>query len=233
MIQSFIRQLARLFPALLAFTACSSSSSSKPWVGKTYLLDTPTIDEGNWTEPKGIGSEVGTWVPQFLIRIESGSGDDLDITLATARGGIQDSCNPTTQVTATGANYPASQIIVSAFPMRIEDTNPSRAKILPTTVHDVILANVLPGDSPTTTSELTATIDFGELYPFMHVIPDPTPTSACETFKVNGGIDCEKCAFNQQPYCMTIKAVEINSATEVQNLVVKKVSAGDISSSCK
>ncbi len=77
----------------LILVGCGNDDS-KPWVGKTFLLDTPNIDASRWTKPSGAltGSIANYGVPQFLFSVGSGSGDNLAITLAAAQDGLQDGC---------------------------------------------------------------------------------------------------------------------------------------------
>ena len=140
-----LRQLAVLLAAVGVFAGCGGDSGPH-WVGKNYLLDAPAFSAGKWTKPPKFGSDVGAYVPQFLFGIEAGTGGDLAITVTTAYAGVQDACNPTTQVTSSGADYPKSQISASTFPMRVLDSQ--KGTMVPATARDLIFKDVLPGDSP-------------------------------------------------------------------------------------
>lgn len=193
------------------------------------MLDRPPSTR--WVEPKKGGSgSMGEYVPQFFIGVEAGSGDDLAITLTTGLDGVQDMCSPTTPVTVSGANYPDVDITVSALPMHLTETDPDLAKVVPTTVHDVTLKNVLPGrDETTPTGELIATLDFAEAYPLFHLYENPTKELVCAAFE-DAGFPCQTCAFNGEPYCMTFRAVQLvagESSTPIQQLL-----SSDIAGSC-
>jgi hypothetical protein len=215
--------------------ACGSSQSSNPaakWIGKTYLFDAPNIGQQYWTKPKNFGA--GSYVPQFFFKIEAGSGtDDLSITMAPGYNNQQDLCSQTTQVTASGASYPSVEISASTFPMRIEDFSVAHAMVVPSTAHDVVFTDILPGDSEATDGRLDATVDIAELYPLFFQVPEPRDKdTVCATLKSgsSGSVTCQTCNFNNQPYCLSLTAVQIG-ATETST-PIKQVQASDIGSSC-
>jgi hypothetical protein len=205
--QHLVRRLSLLVSVVGALSACGGNSSSGPnWVGKTYLLD--YVPAANWTKPKGVGSDVGAYVPQFLIGVAAGTGSDLAITLTTAMDGSQDMCNPTTQVTVSGANYPSSEISVPSLPIHVVDTDSAHPASVHSTAHDFLLKDVLPADSAAKVGELDATVDLGELYKLFYLVPNATPDAVCQTLN-QAGVPCDVCAFNQQPYCLTLQASQI------------------------
>src|SRR5215510_13711851 len=89
-----------LLPLILSAGCGDNQAGSSRWVGKTYLLDIPAA---NWTEPRGIGRDIGDFVPQFLLGVEPASPGYLAVTVGTAADGVQDPCNTTTQVMAADA----------------------------------------------------------------------------------------------------------------------------------
>jgi hypothetical protein len=202
------------------------------WAGKTFLLDTPQINASAWTQPKGIGSDLGAYVPQFLIAVAAGAGDALTVTLATASDGTQDACNPTTQVTMSGASAPSSTISVDSVPLRIK--NPTDASSIPqlvtATAHNFTLTNILPGTSGAPTGTLDAVMDIADLYPLFYVVQNPTKDTVCTTLEALG-TPCQVCAHNGLKYCMTLHAVQIGASESSTS--VKAVSTSDIPSSCQ
>lgn len=213
MTRACLRGFYLIFPALVALIGCGDSggggASSKDWVGKTFLLDTPALPPAYWVQPKDFGKDLGAYVPQFLIGVGAGTGSDLAITLGTGMSGVQDVCVATTQVTASGSSYPNIDIVAPSFPMRIYD--PQKAAYVATTAHDVKLVNVLPGNKDLSTAELHATVDVAELYSLFYQIPNATKESVCSTFS-SYGVPCATCTFNNQPYCLTLKAVQVTTA---------------------
>jgi hypothetical protein len=230
MIRRGYGRLVLVFPLLATLAACGDSGdpasgpSSKEWVGKTFLLDTPALPPGYWVQPRGIGGDVGAYVPQFLLGVQAGSGDDLLITLTTTLGqpnpGVQDTCVPTTQVTASGSGYPNIDIQASSFPMRVYDEK--RQVYVNGTAHNLALKNVLPGNQDTSSASLVATVDIEDLYSLFTLIgPNPTKDDVCSTLQAQGNIPCETCAHSGRAYCLTLKAVQVSTtpvATPVQTI---------------
>ena len=239
-----IRPSTLLLSAFGTLAACGGGGSSgspasdagtaSQWVGKTYLLDTPAISPNAWTKPKGIGSELGTYVPQFLISVEAGAGDTLNVTLATATGGVQDLCNPTTQVTMSGATYPQSAIWAKSLPMRIlnpnVDAGANTQAVVTATAHNFTLTNVLPGNSAATDGTLDSTVDIADLFSLFYVVANPTKDTICATLETLS-VSCQTCAHNGQKYCLDLQAVQIGAAAVATP--VKTVLASDIPTSCQ
>jgi len=67
---------------------------------------------------------------------------------------------------------------------------------------------LLPADSAAKVGELDATVDLGELYKLFYLVPNATPDAVCQTLN-QAGVPCDVCAFNQQPYCLTLQASQI------------------------
>jgi hypothetical protein len=219
--------MALLIPVIGAIASCGNGDSGPHWAGKTYLLDTPAVSPANWTKPKNVGGDIGGYVPQFLMGVEAGAGSALTITLTTAFDGKQDMCNPTTQVTASAANYPSSQILVPSFPIHIIDPSVDHPANVHSTAHDVLFKDVLPGDSAAKVGELDATVDLAELYKLFYLVPNATPDIVCSTLSAQGGVPCEVCAFNQLQYCLTLQASQIVATQTTATITPLALSALD------
>ena len=219
-----------MLPALslaLVFAACGGGepSDSSRWVGHTFMLEVPAT---NWSEPRGIGGDIGGFVPQFLFGVARGSGQDLDVTIGTAIAGTQDPCNPTTRVTASGAAYPGSMIVAPTFALHIVDKNQTPTVVVDTTIHDFSFTNTLPGGTGKD-GEMTATLDAAEVYPLFRLVPNPNKDSVCKALG-SAGATCMACAHNGEPYCLTIKAVQL--AGTPSTVAVKTIAAA-VPASCK
>jgi len=243
-----VRALTRISiqsPLFLALAVCSTaacgtsddpsgSGSATPlsnWTGKTFLLDAPAIKASNWREPKGGGEVISEFVPQLLIGVEAGAGDSLKVTLTTALGNEQDECNTTTEVEVTDATYPEILIAAPDFPIRVASPDPDSSTVVSGTTHNVSLKNVLPGTTTDTpTSELKATLDVSKLYPLAYRIPNATKESVCQTFEDSVGTPCAPCPHNDEPWCITVRAVQV-AANEFEK-PLKKISSSEIPSSC-
>jgi hypothetical protein len=201
-----------LLPFVLALaTGCSSESPNpdpepapptNPWNGQTYLLD---VAARNWAEPRGIGQEIDDFVPNFLFRVDGESPDSFRVTMATAHeDGMQDACNKTSELDAT-ATLPDTMIGPAEFPLHIQHVNEPIA--VDGTIYNFTIKDVLPdGDTLSTTGELTATMDFRELYPLFTLLVDPTPESVCSAFEMSYSAPCEPCPNDGEAFCLTVKA---------------------------
>jgi hypothetical protein len=210
--------------------ACSRDQpKAEPWIGKTFLLDTPAISSTNWKKPSGliVGNLGNYGVPQFLFGVEAASGDDLVITLADAQQRKQDTCSPTTQLTVSGAAYPNSTITATAVPMRIISKDPTNPGQVMATIHDVTFKDILPGLASTATSQFVAIFDFVELAPF--VWPGGTAEAICQASAL-GGDPCQICPFNGEATCMTFEAVQIS--TQEAAIPITRIAPSDIPTSC-
>jgi hypothetical protein len=225
-----MRRSSLLFLACSMLVACSGDRpKAEPWIGKTFLLDTPAIGSSNWTKPSGlvVGNLGNYGVPQFLFGVAAASGDDLVITLAAAQQRKQDMCSPTTQLTVSGATYPNSTITAAAVPMRIVSKDPTNPWHVMATIQEVSFKDILPGLASTATSRFVAVFDFTELAPF--VWPGGTAEAICQAAGL-GGDPCQICPFNGTPYCMTFEAVQI-SAQEAA-IPIKGIAPRDIPTAC-
>lgn len=201
---------------------------ASPWAGKTYLLEIP---DSYWTEPRGIGDDIGPFAPHFLISVEGGSASAPEINIGTAAGDAQDLCNPTTRVQAT-SSYPNVQISSSSFPVHIEHINePIQVN---GTIYNMTISNVLPdGDTITDAGELVATMDFRDVYRMFTALVDPTPDSVCDALAdayQDSGTQCEACPADGMSYCLTMKAAFLGAQPSNINLVT--VAPSDVAASC-
>jgi hypothetical protein len=213
----------------LALVGCGSNQEqSSHWAGKTFLLNIPLE---NWAKPRGLGSQIGLVVPQFIIGLQAGTGSDLSVTLGTAREDKQDLCNTTTPATTSESQYPGSTISLTEFKMLVVSaTTGAGAPIqVRTTAHNVTFKDVLPGSTTATDGYFEATIDFGELYPLFPKVTPPTSTGACGLLSQVSAA-CTTCAHNGKPECLTVRAEQLGAvATSTQ---MKQVSLGDLAGSC-
>ena len=197
--------MAFALPALCVLAqACSAAEETNPWSDESYMLD---IDAADWAEPRGIGKGIDDFVPTFLLHVNGDDPNDFDVTLGTARGGTQDACNTTSVVGAT-ANPPRSTIGPSQVSLFIQYASDSVA--VRSTIYDLTIKNVLPtGDEPTDSGELTATLDFRELYPLVTTLIMPTPASVCASFEDTYSAPCVPCPNDGDPFCLTVKATDL------------------------
>ena len=208
--------LLGLLPLVAACGDNGDTTESSPWVGKTYLLD---VTPQSWSEPPNIGEEIGSYVPQFLLSVQGGSGDTLDVVVGTANGGTQQPCNPTTSVQGVSSAVPQVQIGPFDFPIYLRDE--MRDVTVNATVRALTFTNILPnGDVPAEEGVLSASMDIRDICPLVHGVIAPTPDSACNAMS-DIGAECGVCPHDSANYCVQIKATYLGateSATAVQSI---------------
>jgi hypothetical protein len=221
----FSRQLGLLLSIFGSLAACGSNSSvDTTWNGKTFLLDSSKIPKGAWSKPKGVGSELGGFVPQFLISVDS---DAANVTVTTAQKGAQDKCTVTANVPLSGT-HPDSTISVPVFKAHITGVdNQQQPRQTIATIRNLTLTDILPGS--TNDGKLDATLDMSDLVPLFYLLPNPDKDSVCASLK-DFGAACVTCAASGQSYCEQLQAVQISASAT--SATITPVSDADIPSSC-
>jgi hypothetical protein len=225
-LRRFSQQLVLFLLVSGQLAACGSSSSGDDatWNGKTYLLDSSKIPKGAWTKPKGVGSELGGFVPQFLIGVDSNAAN---VTITTAQNGVQDKCTVTATVPLAGA-HPDSTISVPVFKAHISGVdNKQQPRSAMATIRNLSLINILPGS--TNDGELDAILDMSDLVPLFYLIDNPDKDTVCASLK-DFGAACATCEASGQPYCEQLHAVQISASAK--SATISPVSDTDIPSSC-
>jgi hypothetical protein len=183
----------------LSLVACGGGDdSSKPegpaWGGHTYML---SIKKGDWSVPKGIGSDLFPVAPAFLFDVQ-GSGSNLPTTLGYGTATMldsegtavalppdqikQDTCGPTTTATVVPGDGAKSTITIPQMKMHVVNAAPQTGPLQVTAdVFNLSFTDVLPnGSTPSTTGKLEATMDFKQLYIlFASLGPTRTADSVC------------------------------------------------------
>jgi hypothetical protein len=226
-------QVTLLLATSLAVGCGANENASSHWAGKTYLLD---IGPKHWTKPtRDVGGEIAPFVPQFLFAI-TGEGTDLTVTLATATGGIQNMCNLTQEAALSESQYPKSQIVVPEFPMAFQELDdrvtPNQMITVHSTLHNLVFADVLPGDSTTSAGTFDVAANIAELCPlFIRIDPlEPTVDNVCQLL-ADAGAACETCAFDSSSKtCLTLGSRQL--AATPATATVTRVSSGEIAADC-
>lgn len=218
-------QLGLLLSTLGPVGACGSNTSTDTtWNGKTFLLDSSQISKNAWTKPKGAGSELGGFVPQFLIGVDDNAAN---VTVATAQNGVQDKCTVTATVPLKGTN-PDSTITVPSFKAHITGVdNNQQPRSTIATIRNLILTNILPGS--TNDGQLDATLDMSDVAPLFYLVPNPDKDTVCAAMK-DFGAACVTCEASGLAYCEQLQAVQIHAGTT--SATITQVSDTDIASSC-
>jgi hypothetical protein len=172
--------------------AASSANSEAAWSGVYSLTILPNF----WVEPRGIGKDIGTFVPDFLFDVQGST-----VTLATSESGAQQMCTPTL---TTQAVVSPPEFVLGPVPYQMHLVNEVNQAHVNTIVRNVTFTNVLP-PVDAAGGTMSAVLDAREIYPLLHLIPMPTPDALC-TALANYDAPCEPCPQDGLPFCITIVA---------------------------
>ncbi len=178
-----------------------ASPATVEWAG-VFALDVP---EPFWIQPQGIGSDIGAFVPRFLLNISGAT-----VTLGTAAESVQDACTPTLSVQATVVK---PQFMLGPVDYLMHLSNPENLAQVNTIVRNLTITNVLPPTEAGGT--LSAVLDAREIYPMFHLLGNPSPTSVCAALE-SFGAPCEPCPQDAQPYCLTVVADRLEAVPAPQ-----------------
>lgn len=218
------RPLGLLCAGLLV-AACGDGSTGAnnndgPELDRTYHL---SITSSDWSEPEGIGSIIGSYVPDFLLDVVDVTDTGLQLVGAVTQSKgepVQDLCRetiafPTAPLEADGS-FVAGPV---AFPIEVSGYE--------VTIHDLTISGTF---SPDATALLDASfegvLDAREFEGFFGTDAD----GVCNLV-AGVGAACEACPGDGEPYCLTLRAGSL-SAAEVSGLTVQELSAADIDPAC-
>jgi len=200
-----------------------TSASANPWQGHTYLLQIPG---SHWTQPQQIGSEIGSFVPTFLLQVNSNSTGSLDVTLATEASGAQDPCSPTTTV-SVASESPQFVLGPVDAPLHIADATHGNSVIA--TARSLMMTNVLPQDGATAAEgEFSAVIDAREMYPLFYQLMTRTADTVCAAL-ASANTTCMACPQDGAPYCLTLKATQL-AASLADDIVIAPIDINAVNS---
>jgi len=215
------------------------SGAESPYEGQAFRLLVPST---SWSEPsRDVGSEIGAYVPMFLIGFGETSDGSIEVTIASAdqNSGDQDECNSTTVIELDSPETPNE---IGPLELHARLTGAEREEGDPvqvdTVIHDLTLTDVLPIDGEVSEDGiLEATIDFREVYPLLTELPndlEPTPERACDALaQVDAA--CEPCDYPEgdgEEFCLTLKALLLGAEPD-DDLTVEVVGEDDIGSDCE
>lgn len=204
--------------ALACLSACSpadeeEAAAGEAWVGKTYVLQIPS---SHWISPRGVGDDIGPFVPLFLVRVDSAKGSTLDVTIGTAQQDMttlaitQEMCGPTTKLTGMSAGFPAATIGPADLPVYLRNGDIA----VNATIRGISFENLLP-DGVTPPGDMTgvvhATMDFREAVPLLTLLPDKTADGACMALSQAEMVPCEPCPQDGTLYCLALTADDLGA----------------------
>ncbi len=213
-----------------ADTNTSASTIPGPgyWVDRTYVVTVPAT---NWSKPKGIGSDVGAFVPRFAFTITGSTETQVDLLVGTAIDTAQDTCTPTSSFTGSSETYPAVRIGPQDFRARVvNDIDAENPIVVYATLYDLEFVDILPTDvAPAEDGVLRGVIDTRELYSLFSQLPDPTPDTVCAASAAFEA-PCTACR-DGEPYCIELEAIGIG-ATETGLDGISPIAESDLDPSC-
>lgn len=203
------------------------SAQANSWVGQTFLLRVPN---GSWTEPRGVGRDIGPFVPGFLIRVDDASGQKVDVTVGTVNAeDEQQLCNPTTRIEGKSEEFPGVEIGPVEFPVYLVN----QEVVVNAKIHDLAFANLLPDETgESQVGVLTAVMDFREVAAMFTLLPRPDPDLACAAAEDGLMAPCEPCPNDGAEYCLSLKAEELG-ASEYEGPKMKEIAAADLGPECE
>jgi hypothetical protein len=225
----------------------ASGDEAGSWAGKKYFLSM----RGDWSVPRGIGSDIDYFVPSFLLEVSGASVDTLSVTIGAAQAdatvdtAVQDLCGPTQTVVFSGGGYPKSELTPDAMRVHIKNTPSGGAPVQATgSVYGFTMTDALPETGSTTTGgKFKATMDLRELYQlFTELGPTVSPENVCEILKdqftpvgcesdPTCWVACGPCPNDSAPYCFTVEAEDIG-AVEAPNLSIVEVTEASRPATC-
>ncbi len=189
--------------------APAAAGGMEAWQGRVFLLDVP---QDNWAYPRDIGTEIGPFVPDFLIQVDMAANGSMNVTMTTANElGQQEPCNPTTTITGVSTAFPSSQIGPADIPIHVKSVLVDGLQVN-TTVRSFTLTDVLPGAAPASEGKLLTVLDVRELYPMFTKLSDnPEQDQVCNAL-ASFGSPCEACPQDGAMYCLTVEALLLGAS---------------------
>lgn len=181
-----------------------SPSKSNEWNGHTYTL---SIGDRNWTEPRGVITDIKDYVPQFVFEVHGDSAASFDVTTATAHADVQDPCTVTGSLPGSG-----NAIGPADFPLRIKHLREDI--VVQATLHDLSFVQALPtAGVVSTTGTFSGTLDARDVAPlFTQIDADPTADDLCATLaQLSPPVPCQACPQDGAAYCLTLKAEKLGA----------------------
>lgn len=210
-------------PTATAPTGSALPPDPSAWIGRTFLL---TVPEDNWVSPRGVGAEIGPYVPTFMMTV-SGAAEAMTLTMGTANAaGAQDLCVPTTTATAAATAAPV-QIVFPKFPLYIQIPDENLAKH--TTIQNLTLTDVLPQAGSGMAGSMLATMDLAEMYPLFHQVDPESGEDLCGKLpQLASDVECTACPDDGAMVCLPLEAIYITATEAPAGVSVTPVAAADM-----
>lgn len=202
------------------------SGDPGPYDNKSYTV---SIDTNSWNRPTAdVGSEVGAYVPTFLLSFGASSDGEVEVLLGLGSPGstTQNLCNGTASFTLPSPDTPneIGPLTVSTQITHTDEDDEANSMTANANIYDLTMVDVILSDEedrPQGTFE--ATVDIREIAMlFSILVPDAAernPDSVC-TGLMTAGAECQPCDHTSgdgESYCLTLGAILV-AAEEVDDL---------------
>jgi len=256
-IRSFIP--AALVLASLPLAGCGggddddATATASPLAGHTYVL---TTNDTNWSEPRGISTDVEAVMPHFLFQVTSTGGNNVSVRMSVApkvkdaeKNVLpvieQDMCSPTYDIPSSGTAAQLGPMDVSLhFINTVHLDDPNDDVQVTAKVSDLEFKNIFPPNGKTWSQdqidekvdypgELKATMDFRELAPLFTFLNHsdggpPTPAEVCA--QLPNMASCKDCG-DGSVTCLSARAVMLH-AEDSPGMTVEPVDEASRPASC-
>jgi hypothetical protein len=169
-------------------------------VNKSFVVD---IDPNYWTQPPGIGAEIGAYVPKFAFQIKTVDTVGLTFTalMGAAINGAQDMCTQTSLLTGTittntagGNSFAFGPVDLPGMVITGPDPEYIKAEAIIRQFH--LSGDFVNQGDKFKNSSLGGVMDLREIAKVFTLISDPndrTPEGICAQ-GADLGFVCEECA---------------------------------------
>jgi len=206
---------------------CSSDKKTvNRWAGKTYMLDIP--DE-NWKRPRGsVGTEVGAYVPKFLLSVQDASSGVNVLVGASDAAGKQDMCSPTVEIPAS-----APEIQIGPVDTKLHVANSVGGAAVPP-IYGLTFTNILTDtpDAANVEGQFSAVLDLRDVYTLFNQLNEPSAEAFCTFLNDRFSNPCIACPNDSaSTTCLELSAIAL-AAVPLAGVAVQAVSDANLSADC-
>ena len=206
---------------------CSSDKKTvNRWAGKTYMVNIP-VD--NWKRPRGsVGTEVGAYVPKFLLSVQDASNGVNVLVGASDADGKQDMCSPTIEIPAS-----APEIQIGPVDTKLHVANSVGGAAVPP-LYGLTFTNILTDtpDAATIAGQFDAVLDTRDVYTLFNQLNEPSAEALCTFLNDSFSNPCIVCPKDSaSTTCLELKAVQL-AAVPLTGIAVQAVSDTNLSANC-
>lgn len=191
------------------------SSDPGPWDRQSFRIDIP---QNNWTDPRGIGSEIGAYVPAFFLRFGESADGEVELLLGSGDPGAdeQNPCSSTISIKLESPDTP-NEFGPVTLEAQLTSTAGGTTATVTANIYDLTFKDIFPVDGKTSKDGvLTAVVDFREMAPLFTLLPDGmrTAENVCAGLQQSFSAPCEPCSYtggDDEPFCLEMTAMGLGA----------------------